>query len=61
MTGETLAHGLDRVIRAAEASSWLELDVSSATWFDRVAWDFGFVVLPANGSTLAVLAATDTD
>lgn len=61
LAGAPLSAGFERVIRVAEASSWLEIDVSTATWFDRVAWHFGLIVLSGSGSELAVLAATDTD
>lgn len=61
LAGVSITSGLDKVIKAAEASSWLEIDATSFPWFDRVAWDLGLCVLRPDGHSLAVLAATDTD
>lgn len=61
LCGTPMSVGFDKIIKAAESSSWLELEVASYPWFDRVAWDLGLCVLRPDERSLAVLAATDTD
>jgi hypothetical protein len=61
LAGSSIFAGFERAIKAAEASSWLEIDAATYSWFDRVAWDLGLCVLRPDGQSLAVLAATDTD
>lgn len=61
LCGTPMSAGYDKIIKAAESSSWLELDTSNYPWFDRVAWDLGLCVLRPDERSLAVLAATDTD
>jgi hypothetical protein len=59
--GASINSGFDRAVKSAEAASWLELDTATLPWFDRVAWDLALCVVRADGQSLAVLAATDTD
>jgi hypothetical protein len=61
LAGMMLEAGFEKIIKTAEASSWLELDTASLPWFERVAWDLGLCVLRPDGHSLAILAATDTD
>jgi hypothetical protein len=51
---------IEQAAELAEQAGWFSFE-SNARWFYSVAWDIGLVALGADGSRLAVLAATDTD
>lgn len=51
---------LHEVARLAEAASWFDF-AAATSWFYDVAWDLGLCVLAPDGTSLSVLAATDTD
>lgn len=44
----------------ARQATWLQLDARTP-WFCQVAWDLALIALRPDGSSLAVLAVTDTD
>ncbi|MGC5325472.1 DUF6183 family protein [Brevibacillus sp. SYSU BS000544] len=48
------------VLSLLKGSSWYYFDAAS-NWFHGVAWDLGIGVLRNDGTTIAILAATDTD
>jgi uncharacterized protein DUF6183 len=50
---------VDRAAAAARECEWLSF--FSEGWFEDVAWDLGLVALRPDRTTIAVLAATDTD
>jgi hypothetical protein len=45
---------------AAELCGWFSFEAATR-WFNNIAWDIGLVVIRPNRTSLAVLAATDTD
>jgi hypothetical protein len=51
---------LEEVAMTAKKCAWLTFSAKSS-WYCDVAWDLGIVALRADGRTLAILAATDTD
>jgi hypothetical protein len=51
---------IEQAAELVEQARWFSFE-SNARWFYSVAWDIGLVALGADGTRLAVLAATDTD
>jgi hypothetical protein len=60
MAGASEQDTVSAVEIVAKQADWLRLEAKTE-WFYQVAWDFGLIVLRSGGSSLAVLAATDTD
>ncbi len=60
LVGASAAASFEHVEQLAERSRWLRFETDSG-WFYDVAWDIGLASVNADGSRLAVLAATDTD
>ena len=48
------------IAERAHACAWFDFALQGA-WFYAVAWDIGLACLRADGQSLAILAATDTD
>ncbi len=60
LIGSPEGASFQEVAALAEQCTWFLFDAASH-WFSQVAWDIGASVLRADGRSLAILAATDTD
>lgn len=60
LTGAVPEAGVEAIAAVAENCIWASFDASS-DWFCQVAWDIGLLAVRPDRTSLAVLAATDTD
>jgi hypothetical protein len=58
LMGASLDEGLETLARRAVECRWLTFDTD---WFCDIAWDLGLIAVRPDATTVAVLAATDTD
>jgi Family of unknown function (DUF6183) len=60
LTSKEPIDDIPTIAQAVLRCDWLTFH-APGKWFSDVAWDFGLLALRPSGTTLAVLAATDTD
>jgi hypothetical protein len=60
LVGAGIEDSIEQVEERAERSEWFSFE-SDSGWFYDVAWDIGLAAISAEGTRLAILAATDTD
>jgi uncharacterized protein (TIGR02996 family) len=60
LAGAPNDENIEEVAAVAERCVWASF-MQASGWFYQVAWDIGLVAVRADGMSLAVLAATDTD
>jgi hypothetical protein len=59
LTGAGANATIDQVDEIAESCAFLQYE--GTDWFNAVAWDVGLLALRADGASVAVVAATDSD